>query len=154
MPGSAASAGHSPSSFPAAGAVPSRILPQDSREHPSGRCPRCPRSTAPEDAFCLPQEGLSWQINTSPSANKGHYHALSLNIPARSMTVSNRSPGGKCAVPAGCQSSHPILSHPNLPALPVLPGGENPPGSSVVSSPEVPAAGLPLVALATSAASP
>lgn len=42
--------------------------------------PRCP-CTASEDAFCLPQAGLSGQLNTSPSANKGHYHTRGLNIP-------------------------------------------------------------------------
>lgn len=42
---------------------------------------RCPCTAASEDAFCLPRAGLSWQLNTSPSANKGHYHARGLNIP-------------------------------------------------------------------------
>lgn len=52
---------------------------QDNREHPLGRCPGCPCTAASEDSFCLPQEGLSWQLNTSPSANKGHYHTRGLN---------------------------------------------------------------------------
>lgn len=42
---------------------------------------RCPCTAASEDAFCLPRAGLSWQLNTSPSANKGHYHTRGLNIP-------------------------------------------------------------------------
>lgn len=31
-------------------------------------------SKASKDTFCLPWEGLSWQLNTSSSRNKSHYH--------------------------------------------------------------------------------